>query len=175
MRAILFAPALAATLAATLVSALLLTAAPALADANANVGAVLKCRDIADPAERLACYDRTVPALGLPAAPAAAPAAPGPTPLERFGAERLPQEVQEQARRESGELDYIAARVTAVRQGSPGRFTLALDNGQTWTTLEAMRAPPKTGEAVVIERGLIGSYNLLVAGRNAITKVRRVQ
>lgn len=162
-----------AALAAVILAGLPLAAA---GPARADVGAVLKCRDIADPAERLACFDRTVPALAAPgAAPAAAPAAPGPTPLERFGAERLPQAVQEQTRKETGELDYIAARVTAVRQGSPGRYTLALDNGQTWSTLEAMRAPPKTGEAVVIERGMIGSYNLLVAGRNAITKVRRVQ
>lgn len=164
------APLRAAALAAVILAGLPLAAA---GPARADVGAVLKCRDIADPAERLACFDRTVPALAAPGA--AAPAAPGPTPLERFGAERLPQAVQEQTRKETGELDYIAARVTAVRQGSPGRYTLALDNGQTWSTLEAMRAPPKTGEAVVIERGMISSYNLLVAGRNAITKVRRVQ
>lgn len=76
-------------------------------------------------------------------------------------------------------LDHITAKVTGVAFSANGRFTVTLDNGQTWKQLDGDIGTPqfnKRGQDVVtISRGFLGSYNLVVEGHTAMFKVRRLQ
>ncbi|WP_119679192.1 hypothetical protein [Indioceanicola profundi] len=186
---------------AALLSALLLTAPVAQA---APADAVLACTGVADAAERLACFDRTVPALrgAAPSVQAARPpAAPTPpavaaAPAERFGAEQLPQaraeaesaEVAakgfgaEQLARTRGsgegeEPEELTAKVAKLGTvpDQPSRLLITLDNGQVWAQRESKQFQLKAGDTVVIKPAILGSYKLTRAGSKLILKVRRVQ
>lgn len=159
------------------------TAQAPMAQAPMGREALAACVAIQDPTARLACFDRTVP--GFLAAPVQAPTAsttpvaparPLPTALERFGAERIPDDSPAKAAVSGPEgLDAITAKVTAVRESSSGRLSLTLDNGQVWTQSEAKALRVKAGDRVTIETGLFGSYNLSVTGRNGLFKVNRLR
>ena len=98
----------------------------------------------------------------------------------QFGAEALPP-----PKAVPGEppppqpLDEITANVTSVAFSGTGRFTVSLDNGQMWKQIEGDTGTAKFktrgGDSVTISRGLLGSYNLVIAGRTALFKVRRIQ
>jgi hypothetical protein len=95
-----------------------------------------------------------------------------------FGAEALPQQKVasvDQPQR----LDELRANVTAVAYNPLGRFTVTLDNGQIWKQLDGdsgtARFKNKSGDIVTISRGVLGSYNLVVEGRSALFKVKRVR
>lgn len=94
-----------------------------------------------------------------------------------FGAEALPQ--QRTASAEPAQLEELRANVTAVAYNPRGRFTVTLDNGQIWKQLDGdtgtARLKKKGGDIVTISRGVLGSYNLVVDGRSALFKVKRVQ
>ena len=130
-----------------------------------------RCRTITDPAQRLACFDRAstsppAPVLA-PAAPAAAPAAPR---VEDFGKPPPPA---------PAEVTRISANVREFARTARGRALFVLDNGQTWRQIDGDTSvvhDPAPGEVkVVIERGFLDSYNLMIEGRNGMVKVRRLQ
>jgi hypothetical protein len=169
----------------TMAGAMSVSAAAQSPTAQAPMGreALAACVAIQDPTARLACFDRTVPgflAAPVPAPNASttpvAPARPLPTALERFGAERIPDDSPAKAAVSGPEgLDAITAKVTAVRESSSGRLSLTLDNGQVWTQSEAKALRVKAGDRVTIETGLFGSYNLSITGRNGLFKVNRLR
>jgi hypothetical protein len=97
-----------------------------------------------------------------------------------FGAEALPQQRTASADpARPARLDELRANVTAVAFNPNGRFTVTLDNGQIWKQLDGdtgtARFKNKGSDVVTISRGLLGSYNLVVEGRSALFKVKRVQ
>lgn len=171
-----------------LFAAALVLAAPAsltLPAAAAGQDDVLKCLGIIDNGARLACYDRTVPALRYTAPPPGAPAAP-PAPAapavaapvnkeQAFGAERIdrkdapPGTVAQEAER-------ITAKLTGVSQQTTDRYTFTLDNGQVWSQVVARSiANAKPGKVVTIEKGMFGSFTMTIDGVTGIIKVRRVK
>lgn len=95
-----------------------------------------------------------------------------------FGAEALPQQ-KVASMEQAPPLDELKANVTAVAYGQFGRFTVTLDNGQIWKQLDGdsgtARFKNKGGDVVTISRGVLGSYNLVVEGRTALFKVKRIQ
>ncbi|QJE74050.1 hypothetical protein HHL28_13955 [Aerophototrophica crusticola] len=132
-----------------------LLASPA---ARAGTEEVLRCLDLADPAARLACYDRAVPALRTaPASPAAAPIQPtGPTlsPEQQFG---LPAaELRKQ--QPGGSVEAITAKVVSLREQAPGRYVASLDNGQVWMIKETGRIRLSAGETVEVRRGTVSGF-----------------
>ena len=61
-----------------------------------------------------------------------------------------------------------------------GKSIFILDNGQVWRQLdsdsdEVFEPAPGKPMKVTIEMGSFGGYNLSVAGRNGIIKVRRLK
>lgn len=149
------------------------------------------CRQIQDPQARLACYDGVA---GQPAAPfpgpdsprvgASRPAAPGmaappvaaPSPEQKFGAESVRQPTAARAAPpRPQQLEALTATVANVRQSGLGRVALTLDNGQVWQQTETVRLNLDAGDRVTIERGLLGSYNLVPAGGSRLFKVERVR
>lgn len=154
-----------AALPAALLAVVLIPAGPAAADTSA----VLKCAEIAEPQARLACYDRTVPALRR-AAPAPAPAAKaGP---DSFGAERLPAA---RAATAAEGPEEMTAKVVAVRKRDQQLPTYTLDNGQIWRQTEDLPLPIRVGTAVVLRRGALGSYSIAAVGSGRVSKAVRLQ
>jgi hypothetical protein len=128
-----------------------------------------------DPA-RLACYDR---AYGRPqpekptASPPPTPAsAPGPA-SDAFGDNgQLPRD----AKAKAALPKTVSNQVTRLSTLPNGLYRLALDNQQTWQTTQADFALSfKTGDTVIIERMLLGGYQISRAGDSRSVSVKRTQ
>lgn len=143
-------------------------AVPALADD----GPLRQCRGLADPAQRLACYD----AIPLPAAAAATPStpaaalatAPKPTPS--------PSPEQAFGRPEPADrLERIDSRIEGRFEGWQPGTRLRLANGQVWQVADDSRgAYWLENPRVTVRRGALGSYLLEIDGVRAAVRVRRV-
>jgi hypothetical protein len=160
----------------------------ACADAARDVlTEIAKCSEIGDAGERLKCFDSA--AARAKSALAATPAAPteSRSVLDWFGFSRPPTPATKPEEfgkaspepQESKELTQISASVVELARTSRGKTLFFLDNGQLWRQIDAdstdLRDLPSTpGTKVTIEKGFLGSYNLLVAGRNGLVKVNRV-
>jgi hypothetical protein len=123
---------------------------------------ISRCSAIADASERLRCYDAAAPRAKQALAPKP----------EDFGRPAPPPP--------TAEVAEITAVVRELSKTAHGRAVFVLDNGQTWRQLDGDSVAvqePDPGKAlnVTISRGLFGSYNLAIAGRNGIVKVRRLQ
>jgi hypothetical protein len=147
---------------------------------------VTKCADIADSVERLKCFDAAVPhaknALASPAPPVKEPSL-----LDWFGFGRsAPVTKAEDFGKpapEPGpgqELTEIKATVLEFGRTLRGKCLFILDNGQVWRQLDAdstdVRDPDEGSTMrVTIETGALGSYNLVIEGRNGLIKVSRLK
>lgn len=99
---------------------------------------------------------------------APAPAAPAPTaekrsPWARFGLGAAPAEA-------AAERLVMTAKVTALR-GSNG---FELDNGQVWAGIDLIRVE-LLGREVAIQEGKLGSFLLIVDGRDTNVRLRRLK
>lgn len=137
------------------------------------------CRAVADPGERLACYDRQVAALQ------SAEANREIRVIDR-------EQVREARRglfglslgnfnlfgRGSDEadpaeaVDEIEALVAGIGRDPQDRLLLTLDNGQRWVQTETGQRRVRTGETIRIRRAALGSFMANVEGRPAF-RVRR--
>jgi hypothetical protein len=151
---------------------------------------VLACRAIAEPAARLACFDRETAALASapsPLAAAPAPAAPNAAPAERappvldsqqtFGLNGTAIDAKaEAAGARTPKVSKIDAHVSALALAGDGRTIFTLDNAQVWLQLQSSDRDmlAKLGDAVTVSRGMLGSYWLqLKSGRGCkVTRLR---
>jgi len=135
--------------------------APACADATRDALAEMaRCSGIGEAAERLRCFDRASPRAKEALIPK----------VEDFG--KPPPRPPE--------VTQLASTVREFSKTVRGRAVFVLDNGQTWRQLEGddaqvLEPQPGTALRVTIERGLFGSYNLTIEGRNGLVRVRRVE
>jgi len=151
---------------------------------------MVKCAEILDPVERLKCFDAVAPraksALAVPEKPPEKP--PEKSAFDWFGFFKPPPPVTrpedfgkpapEPAPGE--EISEIKATVLEFARTRRLKGLFVLDNGQVWKQLDGdpaeIRDPPAdTVWKVTIERGVLGSYNLMIDGRNGIIKVSRVK
>jgi hypothetical protein len=165
--------------------ALALAAGSALADATRDALAELaKCADIADSGERLKCFDAAVPRAKSALAVPETPAKPGF--LDWFGFSRpqpptKPEDFGKPAPEPGpGEINEISSKVIEFAKTLRGKALFVLENGQVWRQLDSdgtvVFDPPQGKQMkVVIERGLLGSYNLVIDGRNGLIKVTRLK
>jgi hypothetical protein len=169
------------------------------------VSGMAKCAVVTDNSARLACYDGLTPLLKAaqtqPAPPpgetadnrawydpsrifGTSPSAQ--TRPEQFGSENLtppappPPKPGEPVPPPAPEaLDSITAKVSDFALNPFGRFVVFLDNGQVWQQIpgDDDRAHFRKGrnETVVISRGMLGSYNLVVNDSGPAFKVRRIK
>lgn len=78
------------------------------------------------------------------------------------------------------QIESITAKLTEYSFNPFGKFIIFLDNGQVWRQLQgdsgkAHFDQPAESNTVTIERGGIGSYNLLINHSNKVYKVTRVK
>ncbi|HVE03103.1 MAG TPA: hypothetical protein VNB30_03490 [Rhizomicrobium sp.] len=177
---------------------------PAGADAGPRedlIDGMAKCAAVANSAARLACYDALAPQLK---AAQSAPQEPGDnrawydpgrifgtspaqqTTPQQFGAEALvappappPKPGEPQAPAPPQPLDSISAKVSDFAYNPYGRAVVFLDNGQIWQQIlgDTDRPHFKKGEVntVVISRGVLGSYNMVVNDAGSAIKVHRIK
>ena len=148
---------------AALVLALLSASAPG----HASDAAILRCRALAAPADKLACYEAiVVPAAERGAAPASRPAAPPVAEEARFGLEN--KELPSQAA-------AIQTTIVGAFTGWGPRDVLQFANGQRWQISDdSLGVLNVSNPKVTIRRGMLGAFYLEIEGTNRSPKVRRV-
>jgi hypothetical protein len=164
-----------------------------------------KCAGVTDDRARLACYDAIAPRVkeAVATPPAALPGNRPPTKEEQsswfgfnlsglfggspeqqttpqqFGQEKTP-EIHAKEDAATQEIDSITAGVTNYAFTPFGKFIVFLDNGQVWQQIEGdtdranFHKDPKDNN-VTIERGFVGSYNLMINGSDKVFKVTRMK
>jgi hypothetical protein len=144
------------------------------------VGAIAACRAIADPAQRLACYDKEAGALvdasqkGDVAVVDKAEVRKARKSLFGFAMPKIPFF--------SGDdttdvvSDTLETTIKSANGIGYGKFRIVVAEGDAvWETTEsyATMRDPKAGDKIVIKRGPLGSYMLRI-GNNRGVKGRRV-
>ena len=133
--------------------------------AGADDAGLLRCRGIADPSARLACYD----ALPVAAESKVVPGAPMPraTP-EQFGFEERLVPVPA--------LDSIESTIPGHFEGWWPNAVIRLANGQVWQVTDGTsRVYDGDNPKVTIQRGTLGAFYLNLAGENRTVRVKRLQ
>jgi hypothetical protein len=140
--------------------------------------ALVNCRAIADPTERLACYDNKVAAIDeaekkdelvLADKASMKEARRG---LFGFSIPKLKIFGNDGKQDEKFEL---TAKIDSAYQASYGKWTIILEDGARWVQIDsqAVRKDPARGMEVKIREAAMGSYFANIAGQRAI-RMRRV-
>jgi len=130
----------------------------------ADDAALLRCRELAAPDERFACYEAIV--VKGPALTPVRPAPAAPRPDVQFGLEnKVPPPA----------LQAIESNIRGRFEGwGPGDI-IVLANGQRWQVSDDSRgAMAMTDPKVKVRRGALGSFYLEIDGTNRSPKVRRL-
>ena len=171
--------------------AVLLTIVSSVSQAETVVEAMQDCRNESNDLKRLICFDKVAESMNIyagasqsveavaesrPQAAAAASvsvvtasAASASAPAEEFGLEH-------KKKPEESTPDEMKARIVSLVKNARGEFTVELDNGMVW------RQKGKTnslviseGDAVTIERGMMGAFYLSREGYNRRVNVNRIK
>ena len=144
------------------------------------VRALEQCRQIADPAQRLACYDRTGPALvdaskkGDVTVVDRGQLREARRSLFGFSMPKLPFFAGDDSAADVP--DKLETTITRVHDFQNGRYQFVVAEGNaTWETTEdsiGLRTP-RVGQRVTIRRGPLGSYFIRIDGGRSV-KGRRV-
>jgi hypothetical protein len=134
-----------------------------------------KCRAIADPAQRLACYDQAAAPTSASAAPvtqspiAQTPAASPPPAVSAPPSEPRHARAEKRGRREQEQRVELASegRIAAVTPLPHGYFRLKLADGTAYNTTEVANPPP-VGADVRIRRTFLGTTFFDIKGWSPI-------
>ncbi|WP_181952552.1 hypothetical protein [Vulcaniibacterium gelatinicum] len=126
------------------------------------------CAGVADPSERLACYDRAFP-------PTAGTEVLAEQAAQDFGLTAQEVRARNPALARAQPPDRIEATVVSVT-GSPGAGrTFTLDNGQIWRQTDAnVLGVVKVGDRVAIKDAAFSSFILITPGRVPL-RVKRIE
>lgn len=149
---------------------------PKDARSNALIRGVEACRSVADEKARLACYDEAGARLSQA--------------IDKKELVVLDRQEINQTRRslfgfgvpdiplfrgESGkDSAQIETVITAVSSLGNGKWQIRLEDGAVWQTSEpwTSASDPKSGQKIVIRRGMMGNYFLRIGGRTGISGMR---
>lgn len=165
-------------------AAALLLAAPAASDAQgkgkgkgnderpaAEMQALAACRQVSEPAARLACYDQASAKLAEA--------------VERRDVVVLDRSEIKRTRRslfgfslpsiplfrgEQGEeQSEIESKVTSASSLGMGKWQIVIEDGAVWQTTESSNMrDPKAGQKIVIKKGALGNYFIRVNGQRGV-------
>ncbi len=156
------------------------------AQAESIEEALRKCGQVGNSLQRLMCFDAIEKNVdqysgveqAIESGYADNSAAPRPAPRQpldtvtpaakrqSFGLEK--QEVRE-------EVEQISATVTTVDKAPRGELIITLSDGAVWRQRDSKYYNLKAGEAVNIERGMLGAFYLSKPEQNTRIKVRRTK
>jgi len=127
------------------------------------------CAGVAEPTERLACYDAAFPPLSDPEALARAREKA----VAEFGLS-TDQLRERDPSRGRDEPSRIEAAVAGLGQRADGLRVVTLDNGQVWVlTKVTSKGPLNVGDRVKIRAAALGTYMLVTPGGVPL-RVRRM-
>lgn len=135
----------------------------------------IRCRQVVEPLDRLACYDRLAEAEGqrINAAAIQRERAFG---LARSSKTQPPQTTTDEEVTNPivhEDLSEVIDTVMSV-QASPAGLIYRLRNGGTWQLIEPGWSEPETGKTVTIRRARLGGYFVSVDGGRSI-RTRRLR
>jgi hypothetical protein len=144
----------------------------------AEITALLNCRNIADSAERLACYDKAAATMG------AAVAKRDLVVIDRESVKKTKRGLFGFSIPNLGifgddndevEIKQIEGTVVSTAFNSDGGYIFRLADGSRWSQLDSkpFAIPPQGGDKVVVKKGTLGSYFLTVQGQPGV-KVKRI-
>ena len=149
-------------------------AAPPVAPVRApTVQAVIDCQSVADGAQRLACFDKTVAGM------AQAEVKGDLVTIDReqrravrrqaFGL-TLPSLAMFDRGERPEEADRISAKVKSASQAAYGKWVIVLDDGAIWRQIDdnELYNSPHAGSQVAIRKAMLGSFFMNIDGQQAI-------
>ena len=153
-------------------------AAPRAEPVAGQIQRVIACRQIADTAPRLACFDREV-----------AVAQANILSKDLVVIDRVQAKTARRAlfgfggggignlfgNSDGDEIKEVLGVVASSRRNAEGTYTINLADGSTWMQSDDAEVAfkPVAGQKVVVRRGAFGTYRLSVNGQPAV-KVRRI-
>ncbi len=173
-------------LAAGVLIASLSASAPPLAAAPApdqerakELQQLIDCKKIADPTQRLACYDQAASVLDQ------AEAKGDIVVVNREQARKvrrqafgftLPSMSLFSRGEKPEEIATAEGKIASARKLLNGHWEVKLEDGATWVQIDASEIPldPKPGQAVKIRKASLGSYMMTVGNQREV-KVHRVE
>lgn len=137
---------------------------------------VVACRSIADPAQRLSCYDEAVGAF------AQAQQSGDMVVVDREQVRRTNRSLFGLSLPDMGsfgsETDRVAEQTYAIRsaeRSAYGGWVLQMQDGTVWRQTDDRRIPrPRDGASAHVERGRLGGYTMSINGAASI-RVERSQ
>lgn len=141
---------------------------------------MVKCRQIAEPAARLACFDAQVAKVEQAAANGDLVLADREsvrrTKRSLFGFGVPGGGLLGDDGKNAEEITEIDSTVGSARQFGYGSWRITLADGSVWEQVDDTRLvfDPKSGNKVHIYKGTLGTYRVSVDGQRAV-KMRRVQ
>ncbi len=154
----------------------------------ATTGADSDCRNMADDAARLACYDRLATPVEEPVeTPALSTTDAGnePAASSQAGTEQPQATRPGLFRRVLGGIKLpgpkpknvvASGKIVRVRELARGNFEMELEDGQVWRENEReLRTNYRVGDTVVISSGMLGTFNIDNERSGQRTKARRVR
>ena len=144
----------------------------------AQVTALLQCRNIADGAERLACFDKAAAAVDE------AVAKRDIVVIDREGVKKTKRGLFGFSIPNLGifgddsdevEIKQIEGTVVSTAFNADGGYIFRLADGSRWTQIDSkpFAIEPRNGEKVTVKKGALGSYFLTVEGQPGV-KVKRI-
>lgn len=137
--------------------------------------AVTQCRTIAEPAERLACFDKSVAALD--------------TAEKSQTVVVIDQQQVKETRRSlfgislpdtglfgnGNDLPQIETTVASAAVDGAGRWSFVMADGARWTQTDdnIIARRPRTNDKVIIKRAALGSFRLSVGGQPGVKAKRQ--
>lgn len=145
-----------------------------VAQGSPRIDALVKCRQIADPVQRLACYDNNVAPLETAIAKKdilivdRSRAEAANRSLFGFGTSGFGQFLG------LGDLDHIESTVVSSGFNQDGGVTVTLADGSRWSQQDdkPMWGEIKKGAKVKIVRGTLGSYIVRIQGQVGFKAIR---
>ncbi|MBS0363457.1 MAG: hypothetical protein JSR98_18945 [Proteobacteria bacterium] len=173
--------ALTAAMVAAAATPVLAAPAPASAPERAQqLQSLLDCKKIADPTQRLACYDKAATVLDE------AEAKGDVVVVNREQARKvrkqafgfsLPSISLFERGEKTEDIAATESTIAEARRLPTGRWQIKLaDGGGTWVQIDATEIPidPKVGDRVKIRKASLGSYQMAVGNQREV-KVHRVE
>jgi hypothetical protein len=137
--------------------------------------AVLDCKSVPDPTERLACYDKTVESMATASRQNELVVADRETMKEArkglFGL-GLPK-LKLFGGSNSEEVNEIESTIASFRSASDGFLVFTLADGALWKQIDGRSQSPKEGDKVRIRKAAMGSFLAKINDRAAI-RVKRL-
>lgn len=154
-------------------------AQPAPAARAGALKALADCRAVTDSTARLACYDAAAAQLDE------AERTGEVVVLDReqvrtakrdafgFSIPSFPRLFDRDERQASEEVNTLASEVASASKDAFGRWSVSLKNGQQWRQTDSKTIfRVRTGDAVEVRRGLVGSFFIRIGGQPGVRAER---